>query len=66
MKDLERRLRRLEEKLKEPEEEPNPLIIYGPDDPGGARAIAEFEAKYPNYDGALFVLPDNGRDEDSE
>jgi hypothetical protein len=41
---------------------PDPMIIYTPGTGEPEASIQRFEAKYPDFDGALVVIPNNGRD----
>ena len=57
----EQRIAAVEKKL-EHIDDPMGLIICPPGHGEPERSIKRFMAQYPYYDGALIVLPDNGRD----
>ena len=57
MRQIKKRLKELE-RCKAPEYI-NSVIIYDPEnDPGGEKVTARFWAQYPDFDGAIILIPE--------
>jgi len=65
MNQIKKRIDRLEQLTTPEAARPPAVVIFNGDIPGDKEAkIEEHRRKWPDYGGALIVLPDNGRDLD--
>ena len=58
MKQIYKRICNLMKEQELKKNTPNPIIIYESDDTEGERAYKEFCKKYPDYNGAVLLLPE--------
>lgn len=59
-KAIKRRLRDIEQKLAPQADPLKGMVIYDPEE-GADKAEERFFRENPDYEGALFLIPDNGR-----